>query len=79
MALPLLRHTLVIKSLEGEGFRLRKKRGTDQAYKRVLSGTSQTVVVPTHDRDVSRGVLRRIIAMAGWTEEDFAKLVEKYR
>ena len=62
MALPLLPHRLVIKILEGEGFRMRKARGTDVAYKRVLEGTSQTVVVPTHDRDVSRGVLRQIIS-----------------
>ena len=79
MALPLLPHRLVIKILEGEGFVPRKTRGTDRAYKRVRGGTSQTVVVPTHDRDVSRGVLRNIIKVGGWTEEEFLQLVEKYR
>jgi len=52
---------------------------TDQTYKRVTGTTSQTIVVPTHDRDISRGVLRKIILHAGWTEESFAMLVEKYK
>lgn len=79
MALPLLPHRLIIKILEGEGFVPRKSRGTDHAYKRVRESGSQTVVVPTHERDVSRGVLRNIIKVGGWTEEEFLRLVEKYR
>ena len=79
MPLPLLPPDLVIKILEGEGFRHRRGRGTDQAYKRVLPGTSQTVVVPTHHQQVSRGVLRSIIRLAGWTEDEFLALVAKYR
>ena len=40
MALPLLPPSFVIKILEGEGFRPRKQRGSDWAYKRVLPDRS---------------------------------------
>lgn len=78
---PLLHHRLVIKILEGEGFWLRSrgKSGTDHAYKRTRGGQSQTVIVPTHKRDIPRGTLRSIIRQAGWTLEEFLELVERYR
>jgi predicted RNA binding protein YcfA (HicA-like mRNA interferase family) len=69
----------VIKILEGDGFRARKSKGTDHAYKREIAGTSRTVIVPTHERDIARGTLRSIIRQAGWTVEEFLALVERYR
>ncbi len=76
---PLLPPRLVIKILEGEGFRLRNARGTDQVYKRVTDEGSCTVTVATHGRQIPRGTMRSLCRQAGWSIDEFIALVEKYR
>ena len=77
--LPLLRPRNVIRILEGEGYSWRNSRGTDRVYKRVGEGGSRTVTVPTHMKEVKRGTLRSLLRQAGWSDEEFLKLVERYR
>jgi predicted RNA binding protein YcfA (HicA-like mRNA interferase family) len=76
---PLLPPRFAIKILEGEGFRLRKKRGTDHVYKRESAQGSRTVTVATHGKEIPRGTIRSLCRQAGWTVEEFIALVEKYR
>ena len=75
---PLLAPRDVIKVLRGVGFVLRNARGTDQVYKKVTDGGSWTVTVATHGKQIPRGTLRSICRQAGWSVEEFCKLVEKY-
>ncbi len=76
---PLLSPALLIKILEGEGYRWRRSRGTDQAYKRAAEGSSRTVIVPTHRREIPRGTMRSIMRQAGWSLDELLALVRKYR
>ncbi len=76
---PLLPPVLVIKILEGEGFRLRNRRGTDYVFKRVSETGSTTVTVATHGKQIPRGTIRSLCRQAGWTIEELIALVEKYR
>jgi len=76
---PLLPPRLVIRILEGEGFRFRNARGTDLIYKRVTATGSQTVTVATHGKQIPRGTMRSLCRQAGWTVEELIVLVEKYR
>ena len=76
---PLLPPTLVIKILKGEGFRLRNERGTDYVFKGQTRGTSRTVTVATHRKEIPRGTIRSMCRQAGWSIEEFLTLVEKYR
>jgi predicted RNA binding protein YcfA (HicA-like mRNA interferase family) len=79
MALPLLPPGLVIKILEREGYVYRGGKGTERAYKIRLPGTSRTVIVPTHKKEIPRGTLRSILRQASWTEEDLASLIDRHR
>ena len=76
---PLLPPRIVIRILEGEGFRLRNMRGTDYVYKRTTEAGSRTVTVATHGKQIPRGTIRSICRQAGWTVEELIALVAKYR
>jgi predicted RNA binding protein YcfA (HicA-like mRNA interferase family) len=76
---PLLPPRIVIRILEGEGFTLRNRRGTDYVYKRITEAGSRTVTVATHGKQIPRGTMRSLCRQAGWTVEELVALVEKYR
>lgn len=76
---PLLSPRLVIKILQGEGFRFRNARGTDQVFKKVTDVDSRTVTVATHGKQIPRGTMRSLCRQAGWTVEELIALVEKYK
>ena len=76
---PLLPPSLVVKILEGEGFKLRNRRGTDHVYKRVTEAGSTIVTVATHGKQIPRGTIRSHRRQAGWSIDELIALVEKYR
>lgn len=65
--------------LEGEGFVLRNRRGTDYVFKKATTYGSWTVTVATHGKQIPRGTIRSLCGQAGWTVEYLVDLVEKYR
>jgi mRNA interferase HicA len=76
--LPLVEPGQLIRILLREGYVLRGHRGTERAYKRKAGGTSRTVIVPTHSKEIKTGTLHSILKQAGWTREEFLALLDKH-
>lgn len=72
--LPALTPKEVMRVLERAGFELRKVTGSHHRY--VHPGDPRRwAIVPFHSRDLKSGTLRAIIKQAGFTEEEFLKLL----
>ena len=73
--LPALRPAEVIRVLERNGFRLlrstKHRTDTDDG----APPPPHLVTVPFHPRDLKPRTLRSIIEQAGWTDEEFLKLL----
>jgi len=69
--LPSLKPADVIRVLERNGFR----RITKRKKHRIYTDGTHIVPVPYHGRDLKRGTLRSIIRQAGWTIEEFRRLL----
>ncbi len=69
--LPSLKPAEVIRVLERNGFH----RVTNRKKHRIYTDGSRIVPLPYHNRDLKPGTLRSIIRMAGWTIEEFLKLL----
>ncbi len=71
--LPALRPAEVIRVLERNGFRL--LRSTKHRTYTDDGTPPHLVTVPFHPRDLKPRTLRSIIEQAGWTDEEFLKLL----
>jgi predicted RNA binding protein YcfA (HicA-like mRNA interferase family) len=71
MKLPALKPAEVIRVLERNGFR----RITKRKKHRIYTDGTRIIPVPYHNRDLKLGTLRSIIRQAGWTVEEFLKLL----
>lgn len=67
-----IRTRQILAALERDGFRKTHQTGSHVTYRR----GQQKVMVPVHSpgATIPIGTLRRIIADAGWTEEDLRRL-----
>jgi predicted RNA binding protein YcfA (HicA-like mRNA interferase family) len=72
--LPSLRPREFIRTLERNGFEIRRQTGSHvQLYHR--TDPNRFVTVPMHNKDLAIGTLRSIIARAGWTVDEFLDLL----
>ena len=72
MKLPVLSGNEVIKGLLKAGFQIARQKGSHVILKHI---DGRTTVVPIHpNRDVGRGLLRRILKEAELESEEFIKL-----
>jgi predicted RNA binding protein YcfA (HicA-like mRNA interferase family) len=69
--LPAVKPKRVIKSLEREGFQIRRITGGHY----ILKKGRQMVTVPYHNKDLKTGTLVSIIKQAGFTIEEFLNLL----
>jgi len=69
--LPSLTPKRVIKALTGDGFVLARQKGSHRAY---VKG-DLIVIIPYHNKDLKMGTLRNIIEQAGYTTDEFIKLL----
>lgn len=69
--LPSLKSAEVIRALKRNGFR----RITGRKKHRIYTDGIHIVVVPYHNRDLKPGTLRSIVRQAGWTSDEFARLL----
>ncbi|MGQ0664567.1 MAG: type II toxin-antitoxin system HicA family toxin [Pseudomonadota bacterium] len=72
--LPTLTPRNMIRVLERNGFYLHRSKGSHGIYKH-RDDPSLRVVVPYHGTDLAPGTLRSIIKDAGFTVEEFLKLL----
>ena len=70
--LPALKPREVIRVLEKAGFSFIRQKGSHRIYVKENIG----VTIPFHNRDLKRGTLRHIIKQAGFTTEEFLKLLK---
>jgi len=71
MKLPMLSGEEVVRILKKMGFQEIRQRGSHR-YMRHLDG--RTTVVPIHsNRDIGRGLLKKILNDIGLTREEFAE------
>ena len=71
--LPVVRPKDVIRALERAGFFIQRVSGSHYILKHPMKPTR--VTVPLHNRDLKRGTLQSIVRRAGFTNEEFAKLL----
>ena len=70
--LPALKPREVIRVLEKAGFSFIRQKGSHRIYVKENIG----VTIPFHNKDLKRGTLRHIIKQAGFTTEEFFKLLK---
>lgn len=72
--LPALTAREAIRALERAGFVVARQSGS---HCRLLHATdpARKITVPVHSGDLKRGTLRAIIAQAGYTVEEFIRLL----
>ena len=71
--LPMLSGREVVRALEGAGFRVIRQKGS---HVRIKHPDGRVTTVPVHaGRDVSRGLLRKILRDAELTKEEFLDLI----
>ena len=73
-SLPVIRPKEVIRALERAGFFVRRISGSHYILKHQTKVTLR-VTVPFHSRDLKRGTLQSIVKQAGFTNEEFLKLL----
>lgn len=72
--IPVLRAREVVAALERAGFLVHHQTGSHVRLRHRIDST-RSVTVPAHVGDVPLGTLRRIIAQAGLTIEEFKDLL----
>ncbi|HOC71198.1 MAG TPA: type II toxin-antitoxin system HicA family toxin [Candidatus Hydrogenedentes bacterium] len=62
----------IVQRLERLGFRRVSQRGSHLKLRRERGGTTYTVIVPMHGKDIAVSVVGRILQQAGleWSEFD---------
>jgi len=73
-SLPVIRPKEVIRALERAGFFIQRASGSHYILKHPTKPTLR-VTVPFHNRDLKRGTLQSIVKQAGFTNEEFLKLL----
>jgi predicted RNA binding protein YcfA (HicA-like mRNA interferase family) len=71
---PALKPKDVLRVLERAGFLVHHVTGSHYILKHPAK-TALRVTLPMHNRDLKRGTLRSIVEQAGYTTEEFAKLL----
>jgi predicted RNA binding protein YcfA (HicA-like mRNA interferase family) len=71
--IPSLKPTEVVGVLRRAGFEVSRQRGSHAVL--INRATRRTTVVAIHSRDMSRRMLREVIAQAGLTVEEFLALI----
>ena len=75
MKLPVLSANEIIKSLERDGFKFLRQKGSHiTLYK---DGNKKYLVVVPNNKEVKRGTLLGILKQAGMDRESFFKLLKK--
>jgi predicted RNA binding protein YcfA (HicA-like mRNA interferase family) len=72
--LPVIRSKELIRVLERAGFFIHRVSGSHYILKHPEKPTVR-VTVPFHNRDLKRGTLQSIMKQAGFTNEEFLKLL----
>ena len=73
-SLPVIRPTEALRALERAGFFVHRVTGSHHILKHPAKPTLR-VTVPFHNRDLKRGTLQSIVKQAGFTNEEFLKLL----
>ena len=73
-SLPVIKPKQLIRMLERVGFIIHRVAGSHYILKHP-SKPQLRVTVPFHNRDLKRGTLQSIVKQAGFTNEDFLKLL----
>lgn len=73
-SLPVIRPNDAIRALERAGFFIRRVSGSHYILKN-SKNPKLRVVVPFHNRDLKKGTLQSIVKQAGFTDEEFLKLL----
>jgi predicted RNA binding protein YcfA (HicA-like mRNA interferase family) len=71
--LPTLHARKIIHALERGGFLFFKQSGSHCILRHPI--TRRTTSVPVHGRDIKRSLMKEILQQAGFTEEEFRKLL----
>lgn len=81
MKLPLCSSALVVKILEADGFRAAKTSGSHRTYRKYLPDQQRhlTTVVVLAKREIARGTLNDILALAEMPHERFRALHARCR
>ena len=74
MKLPVLSARDVIKILVGNGFEMKRRKGSHIIFTRMKEGRKIGVVIPDH-KEIDKGTLLEIIRQAGLLKDDFTKAV----
>jgi predicted RNA binding protein YcfA (HicA-like mRNA interferase family) len=72
--MPSLRPQQLIRALERAGFVVQRVSGSHYILKHPAKSMLR-VTVPFHNRDLKRGTLQSIVKQAGFTNEEFLKLL----
>ena len=72
--LPAIRPDKVLRALERAGFFIHRVSGSHYILKHPTKPILR-VTVPLHNRDLKRGTLQSIVKQAGFTNEEFLKLL----
>ncbi|PYS72327.1 MAG: toxin-antitoxin system, toxin component, HicA family protein [Acidobacteria bacterium] len=72
--IPAVRPKQLITVLERAGFSVHRVTGSHYILKHPAKPTLR-VTVPFHNRDLKRGTLQSIVKQAGFTNEEFLKLL----
>ncbi|MGZ5436234.1 MAG: type II toxin-antitoxin system HicA family toxin [Pyrinomonadaceae bacterium] len=72
--LPVIRPRRLIRTLERAGFHVHHVSGSHYILKHPTKPTLR-VTVPFHNRDLKKGTLQSIVKQAGFTNEEFLKLL----
>ncbi len=76
MKLPIVSGKEVLKALQKAGFTLVRQKGSHVHLLKQAGGKSYHVTVPVHgNNDLNPFVLRSIMRQAGYTPDEFAKLL----
>lgn len=61
----------VIKILEDNEFEFVKQKGSHRKFAKIINGRKLIVIVPIHDREITKGVLLDIIKSSEKNREEF--------
>lgn len=76
MKLPVVSGKEVLKALQKAGFEVVRQRGSHVHLMKIVGGQRLHVTVPVHgNKDLNPFVLRSIIRQAGYSPEDFLKIL----
>ena len=73
-SLPVIRPKQLIRTFERAGFSVQRVTGSHYILKHPAKPALR-VTVPFHNRDLKRGTLQSIVKQAGFTNEEFLKLL----